>query len=175
MTYFCVPNKLDLSASVWPDIAFVTWPILCAESAGSASVGFHLVLPLSRDLFLCAESAGSASGGLHTVSPLSRDLFLCAESAGSASVGFHLVSPLSRDLFQRAILQSATALNPWALITKQEGHRQPKSRKSCRYKLFWSYLNLGVLNPFFFFAKCTPAIHDERRLKGGCVLTTNAL
>jgi carboxylesterase type B len=54
---------------------------------------------------------------------------LCAESAGSASVGFHLVSPLSRDLFQRAILQSATALNPWALITKQGGHRRAKIKK----------------------------------------------
>jgi hypothetical protein len=44
-------------------------------------------------------------------------------------VGFHLVSPLSRDLFQRAILQSATALNPWALITKQGGHRRAKINK----------------------------------------------
>ena len=43
-----------------------------------------------------------------------------AESAGSSSVGFHLLSPLSRDLFTRAILQSASALNPWALVTKKE-------------------------------------------------------
>jgi len=49
---------------------------------------------------------------------------LFSESAGSASVGFHLLSPLSRDLFTRAILQSATALNPWALITKKEAKRR---------------------------------------------------
>ena len=48
----------------------------------------------------------------------------CSESAGSASVGFHLLSPLSRDLFTRAILQSASALNPWALVTKKEAKRR---------------------------------------------------
>ena len=47
-----------------------------------------------------------------------------SESAGSASVGFHLLSPLSRDLFTRAILQSASALNPWALVTKKEAKKR---------------------------------------------------
>ena len=37
------------------------------------------------------------------------------ESAGAASVGLHMLSPLSKELFQRAIMQSATALNPWAV------------------------------------------------------------
>ncbi len=95
MTYFCVQNQLDLQ-----QLNLVsTLSRDCLELAGSASMGFHLVSPLSRDLFLCSESAGSVSVGFHLVSPLSRDLFLCAESAGSTSVGFHLVSPLSRDLF----------------------------------------------------------------------------
>ena len=49
---------------------------------------------------------------------------ILAESAGSASVGFHLLSPLSRDLFTRAILQSASALNPWALVTKKEAKKR---------------------------------------------------
>ncbi|KAJ2938122.1 hypothetical protein O0L34_g3696 [Tuta absoluta] len=36
------------------------------------------------------------------------------ESAGAAAVGFHLLSPMSRGLFHRAILQSGSALSPWA-------------------------------------------------------------
>ena len=45
-------------------------------------------------------------------------LFL--ESAGSASVAFHLLSPGSRPFYSQAILQSAAATNPWAMVTKQE-------------------------------------------------------
>merc|ERR1711936_548229 len=41
------------------------------------------------------------------------------ESAGAASVS-HLLSPLSRNLFSQAIMQSASALAPWAVITKRE-------------------------------------------------------
>ena len=42
------------------------------------------------------------------------------ESAGSASVAFHLLSPGSRGYFSQAILQSAAATNPWAMVTKKE-------------------------------------------------------
>ncbi|KAL1453757.1 hypothetical protein WDU94_010071 [Cyamophila willieti] len=38
------------------------------------------------------------------------------ESAGGASVGLHLVSPLSKGLFHRAIMQSGTGSNPWAIV-----------------------------------------------------------
>ena len=47
-----------------------------------------------------------------------------AESAGSTSAGFHLLSPSSRDLFTRLILQSASPLSPWGLITKKEAKRR---------------------------------------------------
>ncbi|XP_071527813.1 uncharacterized protein [Panulirus ornatus] len=43
------------------------------------------------------------------------------ESAGSASVHYHILSPHSSGLFSRAILQSGTALCPFAL---REDHRQ---------------------------------------------------
>ena len=43
------------------------------------------------------------------------------ESAGSASVAFQLLSPGSRHYFSQAIMQSAAATNPWALLTRQEG------------------------------------------------------
>jgi len=49
-----------------------------------------------------------------------NNITLMGESAGSASVSLHLLSPLSRDLFSQAIMQSASALAPWAVITKQE-------------------------------------------------------
>ena len=45
---------------------------------------------------------------------------IVSESAGSASVAFHLLSPGSRHLFTQAILQSAAATNPWAMITQKE-------------------------------------------------------
>ncbi len=47
-------------------------------------------------------------------------LSLPAESAGSSSVAFHLLSPASRPLFSQAILQSAAATNPWAMLTQKE-------------------------------------------------------
>nr|XP_053639153.1 juvenile hormone esterase-like isoform X2 [Cherax quadricarinatus] len=36
------------------------------------------------------------------------------ESAGAASVSYHLLSPKSRGLYSQAIMQSGSALNPWA-------------------------------------------------------------
>ncbi|XP_063607613.1 juvenile hormone esterase-like [Penaeus indicus] len=46
---------------------------------------------------------------------------LFGESAGGAAVHFHVLSPMSSGLFRRAILQSGTALCPWAL---REDHKQ---------------------------------------------------
>ena len=46
------------------------------------------------------------------------------ESAGSTSAGFHLLSPMSRNLFNRVILQSASPLSPWGLITPKEAKRR---------------------------------------------------
>ena len=42
------------------------------------------------------------------------------QSAGAVSVSMHLLSPLSRNLFNQAIMQSASAIAPWAIITKEE-------------------------------------------------------
>ncbi|VDD78622.1 unnamed protein product [Mesocestoides corti] len=47
---------------------------------------------------------------------------LFGESAGAASVTLQYLSPESRPLFQRMILQSASALNRWALSTKSVAH-----------------------------------------------------
>lgn len=38
--------------------------------------------------------------------------------SGAASLHYHLISPMSEGIFQRAILMSASALNPWASIKK---------------------------------------------------------
>ena len=56
-----------------------------------------------------------------TSSPSYILFYSLSESAGSASVAFHLISPGSRNLFSQAILQSAAATNPWAMVTKKEG------------------------------------------------------
>ncbi|XP_047535865.1 esterase FE4-like [Vanessa atalanta] len=57
---------------------------------------------------------------------------ISGESAGAASVSFHILSPMSKGLFHRAILQSGSSLDPWALqfrpvymaglLTKVMGH-----------------------------------------------------
>jgi acetylcholinesterase len=53
-----------------------------------------------------------------------ENITLMGESAGAASVSLHLLSPLSTNLFSQAIMQSASALAPWAVISKNEGmHR----------------------------------------------------
>eukprot|EP00095_Tigriopus_kingsejongensis_P006002 maker-scaffold505_size153196-snap-gene-0.26 protein:Tk06002 transcript:maker-scaffold505_size153196-snap-gene-0.26-mRNA-1 annotation:"ace1 type acetylcholinesterase" len=48
------------------------------------------------------------------------NITLFGESAGATSVSLHLLSPLSRNLFSQAIMQSATAVVPWGIITKEE-------------------------------------------------------
>ena len=49
---------------------------------------------------------------------------LMGESAGACSVSLHLLSPLSRNLFSQAIMQSASALTPWGVVSKAEGMRR---------------------------------------------------
>ncbi|GAB6023581.1 hypothetical protein CHUAL_008352 [Chamberlinius hualienensis] len=44
----------------------------------------------------------------------SSDVTVFGQSAGAASINFHQLSPLSEGLFNKAILESGTALNPWA-------------------------------------------------------------
>ena len=50
------------------------------------------------------------------------------ESAGAGSVGLHLLSPSSDNLFKSAILQSGSAVAPWAYI-------KPEVAKERAYKL----------------------------------------
>lgn len=45
------------------------------------------------------------------------------ESAGGASVSYLSLSPKSRGLFQRVIMQSGTALSPWALTSQQNARK----------------------------------------------------
>jgi len=49
-----------------------------------------------------------------------NNITIFGESAGAASVSLHLLSPLSRNLFSQAVMQSASALVPWGIITKEE-------------------------------------------------------
>ncbi|KAM6225057.1 cholinesterase [Rhynchocyon petersi] len=49
-----------------------------------------------------------------------KSVTLFGESAGAASVGLHLLSPGSHSLFTRAILQSGSANDPWAVMTLTE-------------------------------------------------------
>lgn len=49
-----------------------------------------------------------------------ENITIFGESAGAASVGLHLLSPLSRNLFSQAVMQSASAVVPWGVITKEE-------------------------------------------------------
>lgn len=48
------------------------------------------------------------------------NITIFGESAGAASVSLHLLSPLSRNLFSQAVMQSASAIVPWGIITKEE-------------------------------------------------------
>ncbi|KAK9512929.1 hypothetical protein O3M35_001234 [Rhynocoris fuscipes] len=49
-----------------------------------------------------------------------HNVTLFGESAGAVSVSLHLLSPLSRNLFSQAIMQSGSAVAPWAIISRQE-------------------------------------------------------
>ncbi|NP_001303634.1 acetylcholinesterase-like isoform X1 [Cimex lectularius] len=45
---------------------------------------------------------------------------LFGESAGAVSVSLHLLSPLSHKLFNQAIMESGSAVAPWAIISREE-------------------------------------------------------
>lgn len=49
-----------------------------------------------------------------------QKITIFGESAGSASVGFHLMNSNSRQYFRRAIMQSASPFNRWALSTESQ-------------------------------------------------------
>ncbi|XP_043211304.1 acetylcholinesterase-like [Amphibalanus amphitrite] len=49
---------------------------------------------------------------------------LFGNSAGAASVSLHLLSPVSAPLFRRAVLQSGSATNPWAVQEPSEARRR---------------------------------------------------
>ena len=53
-----------------------------------------------------------------------NNITLMEESAGACSVSLHLLSPLSRNLFSQAIMQSASALAPWGVVSKEEALRR---------------------------------------------------
>jgi len=53
-----------------------------------------------------------------------NNITLMGESAGACSVSLHLLSPLSRNLFSQAIMQSASALAPWGVVSKKEALRR---------------------------------------------------
>ncbi|XP_068084708.1 juvenile hormone esterase isoform X2 [Anabrus simplex] len=44
-----------------------------------------------------------------------NNVTIFGESAGGGSVHFHMLSPMSKGLFSRAIAQSGSAINPWAI------------------------------------------------------------
>nr|XP_056722784.1 cholinesterase-like [Euleptes europaea] len=46
------------------------------------------------------------------------------QSAGGAAVNYHLLSPGSQPLFDRAVLQSGTAVAPWAWVSPEEARRR---------------------------------------------------
>ena len=71
-------------------------------------------VPIFNSIFLRWKNI---SGNVHYLYGSTTSI---SESAGSASVAFHLLSPGSRSYFSQAILQSAAATNPWAMVTKRE-------------------------------------------------------
>lgn len=52
---------------------------------------------------------------IHAFNGDPKNITIFGVSAGSASVEYHLMSPMSKNLFQKAIMQSGSSLNPWAL------------------------------------------------------------
>ncbi|KAJ8713352.1 hypothetical protein PYW07_013722 [Mythimna separata] len=48
-----------------------------------------------------------------------NDVTIFGISAGAVSVEYHMLSPLSKGLFHKAIMQSGSVLNPWAMDTPE--------------------------------------------------------
>ncbi|XP_054833288.1 cholinesterase-like [Eublepharis macularius] len=49
---------------------------------------------------------------------------ISGQSAGGAAAGYHLLSPGSQPLFDRAVLQSGTAIAPWAWVSPEEAKKR---------------------------------------------------
>ncbi|VDL57970.1 unnamed protein product [Hymenolepis diminuta] len=67
----------------------------------------------------------------------SNQITIFGESAGSASVGFHYLNPTSREYFKRAIMESASPFNRWALSTKSQAEEVGRAFTkacNCSYK-----------------------------------------
>lgn len=59
---------------------------------------------------------------IHVFNGDPKNVTIFGVSAGSASVEYHLISPMSKNLFQKAIMQSGSSLNPWALTKDHQSH-----------------------------------------------------
>lgn len=79
-----------------------------------------------------------------------NNVTIFGESAGSVSVTYHMLSPLSKGLFHRAIAQSGTSLNDWAVAS------EPKARAFRIAKVLGKDIN--DTNELLKFLQSVPAV-----------------
>ena len=105
-----------------------------------------------------------------------NNITLMGESAGACSVSLHLLSPLSRNLFSQAIMQSASALAPWGVVSKEEALRRslalarnmdcPHDRKRDLSRPSLSKINSNPNRTFLCMEATYPfAIENERKAR----------
>lgn len=70
-----------------------------------------------------------------------NDVTIFGIGTGGASVEYHMLSPLSKGLFHKAIMQSGSALNPWAMET-------PEKHKNLALKLVQALNYQGPPNDY---------------------------
>ncbi|CAH0589988.1 unnamed protein product [Chrysodeixis includens] len=91
------------------------------------------------------------------------------ESAGSSAVAYHLLSPMSKGLFEKAILQSGSALSPWALQSEPL-----KTASLLAAQMGYKTENPLELYNFFKSSKAEDLLkHRVPREKGDIVLSEN--